>query len=432
MEDAFPADHLRRISNDHGAPILWTVEEVNLAITHHFDLARTPDVDESVADLWDAAYHVRIVAMIWEGWLVDWRAYLDCPDCIAPNPDVPSCLVDHCAEAVSLLVNGGVLRTRYAEDSAAEILERFPPAELDLPHWEDSRDYFSFYCSRLLELTPLSEELIRVQLHLEESPESDLPFHIIQLGTRNDSHYPGTFLDLHVGYEHDSDFELIVTFDPTSDWRLAKELLVAFAQLLASFEDDPYWSSNDADKHTYDWLREAVRKAAEATTGDFDSAYFCQRGAVADWVDLSHIANAFVRWNENDHITARILAGTFGEWNRARAIDSEKAPGTKKPKRSTARGEGKVKLIAALTKHHQYADGSCLNLEPIGSNQLAQMAEVADSTASDFFRKQFGGHSSYRAQCHEKSKIVGALKLLNQEFTPHGLSRSAREDRDQE
>src|SRR5262249_18814112 len=44
-------------------------------------------------------------------------------------------------------------------------------------------------------------------------------------------------------------------------------------------------------------------------------------------------------------------------------------PGGRTPKRSTERGEGRAKLIAALTKHHQYADGGCLNLEPIGNNE---------------------------------------------------------------
>jgi hypothetical protein len=44
------------------------------------------------------------------------------------------------------------------------------------------------------------------------------------------------------------------------------------------------------------------------------------------------------------------------------------------------RGEAEAKLIAALTKHHQYADGSCLNLEPVGNNELARIAEVSEST----------------------------------------------------
>ena len=91
------------------------------------------------------------------------------------------------------------------------------------------------------------------------------------------------------------------------------------------------------------------------------------------------------------------------------------------PKRSTERGEGRAKLIAALTKHHQYADGGCLNLEPIGNNQLAKAAGVSPSTASTFFNDKFQGHTKYKAHCRDAGKLVAALKLLNDEFAPYHL-----------
>jgi hypothetical protein len=93
----------------------------------------------------------------------------------------------------------------------------------------------------------------------------------------------------------------------------------------------------------------------------------------------------------------------------------------RKAKRSTERGEGRIKLIAALTMHHQYGAGGCLNREPVGNNELARLAEVSESTASAFFHKQFGGHTQYRAMCAEATRLVAALKLLNQEFSPHHL-----------
>ncbi|MCC7085283.1 MAG: hypothetical protein IT427_09780 [Pirellulales bacterium] len=92
-----------------------------------------------------------------------------------------------------------------------------------------------------------------------------------------------------------------------------------------------------------------------------------------------------------------------------------------KPKRSTERGEGRVKLIAALTKHHRYADGGCLNLEPIGNNELARLAGVDQATASAFFKQQFGGHAKYWAICADAAQLTAALKLLNGEFAPHHL-----------
>lgn len=104
------------------------------------------------------------------------------------------------------------------------------------------------------------------------------------------------------------------------------------------------------------------------------------------------------------------------EWEYAEA----QAPKTK-AKRSTEGGEARLKLIAALTKHHSYENGGCLNLEPIGNNELARQAEVSVSTASAFFTKEFKGHTEYRTLCGDATRLVAALKLLTQEFSPHDL-----------
>lgn len=90
-------------------------------------------------------------------------------------------------------------------------------------------------------------------------------------------------------------------------------------------------------------------------------------------------------------------------------------------KRSTERGEGQAKLVAALTRHHQYSDGGCLNAEPIGNNELAKLAEVSTSTASEFFKDKFHGHGKYKVLCRDSSKLVFALKILNGELAPHHL-----------
>jgi hypothetical protein len=97
-------------------------------------------------------------------------------------------------------------------------------------------------------------------------------------------------------------------------------------------------------------------------------------------------------------------------------------------KRSTERGGAEAKLIAALTKHHQYADGGCLNQEPIGNNELAKAAGVSPSTASTFFNDKFQGHTKYKALCRDASKLIAALKLLNDEFAPFHLLGAASPD----
>ncbi len=99
----------------------------------------------------------------------------------------------------------------------------------------------------------------------------------------------------------------------------------------------------------------------------------------------------------------------------------------KKPKRSTASGEGEAKLIAALTNQHKYANGGCLNFDAVGNNALARSAKVANSTANHFFNKWFGsakeskdGHSNYKRACNDKGNLIAALKVMNDELPRPG------------
>jgi hypothetical protein len=94
-------------------------------------------------------------------------------------------------------------------------------------------------------------------------------------------------------------------------------------------------------------------------------------------------------------------------------------------KRSTQKGEARTKLIAALNLHHDYANGGCLNQEPIGNNRLARLANVDISTASDFFKRVFGGYKMYRVCCREVRALRDKLRGLNEEFCPY---RPLRED----
>ena len=69
---------------------------------------------------------------------------------------------------------------------------------------------------------------------------------------------------------------------------------------------------------------------------------------------LSHLRALVLDWADACRAAARLLRAPEGH---------QDALPWKKPKRSTKRGEGQAKLIAALTKHHQYADGECLTLQ---------------------------------------------------------------------
>lgn len=125
-----------------------------------------------------------------------------------------------------------------------------------------------------------------------------------------------------------------------------------------------------------------------------------------------------------DKVAEREAAAVRGALAAARLLQSvagtEKPPATR-PKRSTEPGEAHAKLVAALTHHHRYADGGCLNFEPVGCNELARLAGVSKATAARFFAKYFKGHVHYRYACGHKAKLRGALMLLNGEFLPHRL-----------
>ncbi len=150
---------------------------------------------------------------------------------------------------------------------------------------------------------------------------------------------------------------------------------------------------------------------------------------------LERVEAEFARLDETDQAGLSMKNEVCQDATESLGTDSSLISAPKKTKRSTEPGEARIKLIAALTKYHKYADGSCLNQEPIGNNTLAELAQVSTSTASEFFKKEFGGWSQYRTMCRDVTRLTGALKLLNNEFTPdilYGHSPPGKKDREDE
>ena len=114
--------------------------------------------------------------------------------------------------------------------------------------------------------------------------------------------------------------------------------------------------------------------------------------------------------------------GTVAALIRGRVATAATSPATMptKAKRSTKRStKGSEELIiSALTSRHKYADGCCLNLEPVGNNELARFLDINQSTMSTFFKDKFGGHAAYETQCGDAATLGNALRLLNGEITP--------------
>lgn len=114
---------------------------------------------------------------------------------------------------------------------------------------------------------------------------------------------------------------------------------------------------------------------------------------------------------------------------RAVAAETMEKRQKRKVQRPGDEAAADIALIAALTKHHQYAKGGCLNLEAIGSNALARQAKVSTGSASGFFQRHFKGHRKYKLVfCRDAVLLVNALKMLNGDFSPWILSDPKEED----
>jgi hypothetical protein len=103
---------------------------------------------------------------------------------------------------------------------------------------------------------------------------------------------------------------------------------------------------------------------------------------------------------------------------RANLTDGSADDGLPRSKRSTEKGEARVKIIATWSLHHQYQDGGALNFEPIGANELARQADVSQGSTSAFFTEVFDGHTKYKTACHVKRPLLRALKEQNGDFSP--------------
>jgi hypothetical protein len=96
----------------------------------------------------------------------------------------------------------------------------------------------------------------------------------------------------------------------------------------------------------------------------------------------------------------------------------------KRAKRSTNRGAARVKIIAGLTAHHQYENGGCTRLDPVGVRELAGRLDISPDSVSRFFAKEFGddrGYAGYEATCRDAPTLAAWLKMLNIDYSPHPL-----------
>lgn len=207
------------------------------------------------------------------------------------------------------------------------------------------------------------------------------------------------------------------------DAKLAAEAFTWITKYRDGFADDyrrmaesGLWASDELSKWDLARVQQLIRDEAEH-----------YRAAVSLLVAFAHFhgIDASPLLDGNDprlllRLEALIRTALAKEKGRT-ATQGEKKPAG----RSTSRGPNKpaaeLKLIAALTAHHQYVEGGCLNSGPIGCNELARRAGVSAATASAFFTDKFKGYARYKTLCRDTGRLAAAIKLLNDEFAPYHL-----------
>lgn len=222
----------------------------------------------------------------------------------------------------------------------------------------------------------------------------------------------------------------------------------------ASSDDSADQSRGKADNHRSQTVssqketrQDRLVVSDEGTVADLDVAILASGDdpeRIPEWGEIRH----FLRQRFGEDRSDADLWERFTDWLTAahRLSPEDYLPlplnhirnlltAEKKSKRSTVKNEARDKLVSALTDHHKYANGGCLNLEPIGNNELARKADVSQGSASQFFKKQFGGHPKYKRLCQDPKKLVAALKLLNQEYSPmllYGADPHGEDNQDDE
>ena len=140
-----------------------------------------------------------------------------------------------------------------------------------------------------------------------------------------------------------------------------------------------------------------------------------EKGSMSLWEREEGYVEALEIRLEPDYYTATKNAiDTFR--HIVNEVESERGDGGKGS--TTPPGGAQLKIVAALTRHHDYANGSCLNTEPIGSNALAKQAGVSSGSTSSFFAENFGSHVKYTHVCRTPATLAAYLKAVNAGFSP--------------
>lgn len=96
--------------------------------------------------------------------------------------------------------------------------------------------------------------------------------------------------------------------------------------------------------------------------------------------------------------------------------------GTRQLKAPTGKGAQALKLVAFLTKHHEYEAGHVGNYTAAESRDIASGANVRPNTVSDFLKREFrctdSPRDGYIAACRNQAKLLLWLMVKHGDQLP--------------
>ncbi len=109
-----------------------------------------------------------------------------------------------------------------------------------------------------------------------------------------------------------------------------------------------------------------------------------------------------------------------------------------KPTRATKVGKGDqtAKIVAWLTKHHEYESGSVHNYNPAESSDIREGAKVPANTVSDFLKREFPGgerpRAGYVQACRNQAKLLHWFQRKHDDPMPQANRKHLTHDPDSE
>jgi len=217
----------------------------------------------------------------------------------------------------------------------------------------------------------------------------------------------------------------------------AREVIAFAEQWLPKFTDPRFWVNADFEYDFYFYVGQLLLTVWYELTKTLE----CYQ-RLKEQIEVDVLLDQADKWLGNVALqdaerAAPVADETTNHDTRPAEVKESVPHGTRqggvgRSKRSTEKGEARLKITAALFHHHQYDGDSVLNDDPIGVNELHRLAGVSKGMVSTFFKKEFcpqnqsDGHARYRALCRDRRRLIAWLKTLdpNEKIRGHQLLNS--------